>query len=194
MTSQLVATYAVPVHIDQQRAARGAIASHLLYPQRASQTTPTEMDGRPESMPAMPGPAFCLQRDDRCWHETDQSAWFDDVRSSVLSGLSTKGSQFPSATRLGHRWTAAAATRLPRLFRTAEQCPSLMPSRSAGYDDAIPRKKGCPRPRTHWPCDGRSGMRIVCCYPCRVQHRGAHFSGVFSRHDDWWRNWVLLGD
>jgi hypothetical protein len=80
------------------------IASHLLYPpKRASQMTPTEMDGRTESMPAMPGPAFCLQRYDRCWHETGQSARFDDIRSSVQSGLSARGSPLPSVTRLGYQ-------------------------------------------------------------------------------------------
>ena len=27
-----------------------------------------------------------------------------------------------------------------------------------------------------------------------IEYRSAHFSGFFSRDDDWWRNWVLLGN
>ena len=38
-----------------------------------------------------------------CWHETDQSAQSDDVRSSGWSGLSANGSPLPSLTQLRHK-------------------------------------------------------------------------------------------
>jgi hypothetical protein len=72
--------------------------------------------------------------------------------------------------------------------------PNLGPSLSVGDDDAIPSKKICPCPGTHWACDGRSGKRIVCCRPCGVKHRSVHVRGFYSHDDDWWRSWVLPGN
>src|SRR5665647_3288966 len=69
--------------------------------------------------------------------------------------------------------------------KTATVMLGLAPSRCGGCHDAIPRKKNCPCPETYWAWDGWSVKRIVCWRPCGVELRGAHFSGVFSRHDDW---------
>jgi hypothetical protein len=68
------------------------------------------------------------------------------------------------------------------------------PTLSVGDDDAIPSKKICPCPGTHWACDGWSGKRIVCCRPCGVKHRSVHVPGLYSNDDDWWRSWVLPGN
>src|SRR4030081_2842967 len=65
-------------------------------------------------------------------------------------------------------WLARVTPRVGNVFHTAEKCFNLVYSRSVDYDDAIPRKKICPCPGTHWACDGRSGKRIVCCRPCGV--------------------------
>ncbi len=62
-------------------------------------------------------------------------------------------------------------------FAQRNNRPSLMPSRSGGYDDATPHKKGCPRPRTHSACDGGSGMRIA----LLPVHVGSSIAALTSR-------------
>jgi hypothetical protein len=75
-----------------------------------------------------------------------------------------------------------------------EKCPNLGPSLSVGDDDAIPSKKICPCPGTHWACHGWSGKRIVCCRPCGVKHRSVRVPRFYNHDDDWWRSWILPGN
>ena len=97
----------------------------------------------------------------RWWHKSEVSTLLSNVRFQGQPGrhlLTLSSSQFDptrtSAIQIGGGKQSAVAPRLPwqlarRPFRTAGQCPKLIVLGLADYDDAIPRKKGCPRPGTH---------------------------------------------